>query len=172
MSRNMGFLRALIVALGAAVLIRMGVNRFCVAAGVAGLLWGIPFVAGRIRQRRHELRYGRELPEPFLAEVLSEGVMVATISDRKCADMFWRDYRITPVSEEAATLIADDNLWMESKFTFRDPITRHVCSGVLVAASTPCVRDGWISLRFLYFKSDENMPSSSTFHEGDTDRGP
>ncbi len=95
---------------------------------------------------------GVELDDPFLAEVQLDGVTVATLTDRKFVEMFWREYRIAPVSAEAAAIIAEDALWDSCRFTFRDPKTGVVCDGGFAGGSAPFIRDGCIHLRALYFK--------------------
>jgi hypothetical protein len=98
-----------------------------------------------------------ELSDPFRAEVLLDGVVVAVLSDRRITDMFWRSYRIEPVG--SATAIYDDALWNTCRFTFRDPQTDRTCSSGFVGGRAPFVHDcapgaptgGRVWLRALYF---------------------
>lgn len=147
-----GFLKAVAFGLAAAFLIRLGLNGFVVAAMVTGGFWGIPLVRAKLRQKRHDAQYGRPLSEPFRAEVLLDGTIIAVLSDRQFADMFWHSYRIAPVSSETARLIADDRLWMENRLTLRAPETGAVCSCILAGGGRPYVRNGRIELHSLLFK--------------------
>ncbi len=90
-----------------------------------------------------------ELSEPFRVEVLLDGVVVATLSDRVVTDMFWRSYRIEPTADASA--IHDDDLWDRCRFAFRDPRSGQVCTAAFVGGKAPFVRDGRVCLRALYF---------------------
>jgi len=100
----------------------------------------------------------RELGEPFRAEVMLDGVVVATLSDRIVTDMFWRSYRIEPLG--TATAIADDDLWNRCRFVFRDPSTGQICSSGFAGGKAPFVRDGRVLLRALYF-GDGDAPRAT-----------
>ena len=60
-----------------------------------GLFW--IFVKPTIQQRLHEKRYGKELDEPFAAEVLYQGEAVADLSERNFVEMFNRHPRWLPL---------------------------------------------------------------------------
>ena len=92
----------------------------------------------------------RELRDPFHAEVLLDGVAVATLSNRVFTEMFWRSYRVESIG--SSTAIYDDQLWTHGRFAFHDPDTGQVCIGAFPGGSPPFVRDGWVSLRALYFE--------------------
>src|SRR5438128_1321836 len=87
-SQREGFLIAVAYGLAAALLMRLGLNGFVVAALVAGGFYGIPFVRATVRQKRHRAQYGCPLAEPFRAEVLLDGAIIAVLSDRRFEDMF------------------------------------------------------------------------------------
>lgn len=114
-----------------------------------GVLW--IFVKPALQRRSHERKHGRELDEPFSAEVLYRGEAIADLSDREFTEMFWRDYRIEPRSAEAKKIIEDDDLWDECVFHFRDPATGNLCASGFVGGSRPFILDGRVSLRSLYF---------------------
>lgn len=120
--------------------------------------WG----TGRIERWRHVVRHGRELDEPFLVEVLLDGKCVATLSDREVTEMFWRRYKITPRNHEDAALIANDSLWEQCRFTFRDPKSGMTCRTGFAGGAAPFVRDGRVSLRGLYFKADRGAEPSDS----------
>jgi hypothetical protein len=90
-----------------------------------------------------------ELNDPFRAEVLHDGVAVATLSDRVITDMFWRRYRIEPIGDAKA--IYDDELWNRCRFAFRDPESGQVCTSGFVGGKAPFVREGRVHLRALSF---------------------
>jgi hypothetical protein len=95
------------------------------------------------------------LPQPFVAEVLLDGHVVATVSDPGYVDMFWYSYRIEPVCGSSA--IDDDDLWRRCRFTFREPTTGLVCARGF--AGPPCVRDGRVTLRSgMYFERPARLP--------------
>lgn len=58
------------------------------------------FVKPAIQRRRQEQKSGKELEEPFAAEVLFREEAVADLSDRQFIEMFWRNYRIVLRTEE------------------------------------------------------------------------
>lgn len=99
----------------------------------------------------HARKYGRELDSPFLAEVLLDEQPVATLTDRVVTEMFWRSYKITPLSPELTGIIMNDDLWDDSRFTFRDPVSQDVCIAGYMGGARPHVCDGIISLRGLKF---------------------
>lgn len=121
---------------------------FMVAIVIGGL-W--IFARPIIRQRFAARARGKELDDPFAAEVLYNGVVIAVLSDREFIEMFWREYRIDPRSAEAKKVIENDDLWDECVFDFRDPVSGNICTSGIVGGSRPFVRDGKISLRALYF---------------------
>ena len=101
----------------------------------------------------------RELAEPFHAEVVLDGVAVATLSDRVSSDMFWRSYRIEPVG--GATAIQDDELWEQCRFTFRDPVSGQICTCGFAGGRRPFVRDGRVRLRAMYFGPAPELPRAT-----------
>ncbi len=113
-------------------------------------------VIPRIREKLHAKWYGKELDEPFTAEVYLDDKLVAHLSDREFTEMFWRDYRIEPASPEGKVLIENDSLWETGRFHFRDPATGDLCKCGFVGRSSPFIRDGKISLRALYFGGTRN----------------
>lgn len=114
-----------------------------------GVVW--LFVKPAIRRRSQDRKRGKELDEPFLAEVLYQGEPVADLSDRDFVEMFWREYRIEPRSAEAKEIIMNDDLWDECVFDFRDPVSGDICTSGFVGGRRPFIREGRISLRALYF---------------------
>lgn len=126
---------------------------FVIVAGI-GIFW--VFVKPAIQQRLHERQYGKELNEPFSAEVLYQGEPIADLSDRDSIEMFWCRYRIEPRSAEAKEIIENDDLWDACVFDFRDPATGNICTSGFVGGSRPFIRDGRISLRALYFGGSAN----------------
>ena len=121
------------------IAIAIGIGAYCV------------FVKPTIQQRSYERTHGKELDEPFMAEVLYQGEAVADLSDREFTEMFWRDYRIEPRSAQAKKIIENDDLWDECVFDFRDPASGSICTSGVVGGSRPFIRGGRISLRALYF---------------------
>ena len=126
---------------------------FVIVIGI-GVLW--VFVKPAIQRRSHERQHGKELDEPFSAEVLYKGEAVADLSDRDFIEMFWREYRLEPRSAEAKEIIENDDLWDEGVFDFRDPASGNICTSGFVGGSRPFIRDGRISLRALYFGGSAN----------------
>ena len=126
----------------------------------------VPWLVEKFQRRRLTARYGNELDEPFLAEVVLDGTAVATLSAREITEMFWRRYRITPLSHEAAAIIADDALWEQCKFTFRDPASGRVCRAGFAGGSAPFVRNGHVSLRGLYFQANDTKPEHGASPNG------
>lgn len=114
------------------------------------------FINPWVHRRLFGLRKSRELEDPFAAEVLYSGEVVADLSDRVLSDMYWRNYRIDPRSDKARAIISNDALWEECAFTFRDPKTGRVCSDGFVGEAKPFVKDGRISLRALYFDRSDH----------------
>lgn len=98
-------------------------------------------------------KYGGELKEPFRAEVLYEGRVVAILTDRVVTEMFWRRYRLEAVDAFGAGVIGDDRLWETGRFTFRDPLTGAICDSGFAGGAPPFVREGRISLRGLFFRA-------------------
>lgn len=123
-----------------------------------GFLW--EFGKPEIQRRLHVWKHGKELGEPFAAEVLYHGDAVADLSDRRFTEMFWREYRIAPRTDEANDLIRNDDLWEECAFEFRDPKTGMVCTSCLVGGTRPYVRDGKVHLRVLCFGGKANEKST------------
>lgn len=119
-------------------------------AALPGALIVIPVWIRVVRRRNTMCCRGRELAEPFLAEVLLDGVSVAVLTNKEFVEMFWRRYKITPVNSGAADILADDRLWNEGRFTFRDPKSGMVCHAAF-AGFPPCVQNGHVILRGLYF---------------------
>jgi hypothetical protein len=111
----------------------------------------------RWQAHRIEKLRGRELPEPFAAEVVLDGRTVATISDRIVTEMFWRDYRIEAVDETGRAAIANDELWETGRFTFREPGSGMVSTHAFAGGGRPFVRDSRVSIRGLYFKKRANI---------------
>ena len=105
----------------------------------------------RSAERLNEWKPGKELDEPFAAEVLYHGDAVADLSDRGFTEMFWREYRIYPRTDEAKYIIRNDDLWEACAFEFRDPKTGFVCTSGFVGGTRPYVRNGKVHLRALYF---------------------
>lgn len=136
-------------------MLKAGLNPGWVIMVVGAMSLLLPPVFERMAMARHARKYGRELDSPFLAEVLLDGQPVATLTDRVVTEMFWRDYKITPLTPELADIIMNDDLWDEARFTFRDPVSRHVCIAGVMAGVPPRVRDGIISLRGLKFLPEE-----------------
>ena len=122
---------------------------------------GMPWLVELLQARRHVAHVGKELDDPFVAEVLLDGTVVATLSDREWTEMFWRRYKITPTSQEAAAIIADNCLWGECRFAFRDPRSGMVCNTAFPGGYAPFVQDGYVSLRAMYFKRDRRGDSST-----------
>jgi hypothetical protein len=110
-------------------------------------------------------RFGRDTPklleldEPFRADVVLDGVVVATLSERVPDDMFWRRYRIAPFEGSAA--IYDDELWNRCRFTFRDPMSGKVCACGFAGGKAPFVRDGRVRLRGMYFGDPAPLPRAT-----------
>ncbi len=116
----------------------------------------------RLRDRYRAWRYGPQpfvLPDPFRAEVLLDGEVVATLTDRVFADMFWHSYRIERAG--SSTAIDDDSLWDRCRFTFRAPATGMVCTSGFVGGLRPFVRDGRVSLRAMYFAAPATPPTAT-----------
>lgn len=124
------------VAIFASILLSFGLDRF--------------LLARKLRKR------GAEIGDPFEAEVLLDGSVVALLADSAFSEMFWRSYRITPVSPEAEAIILNDALWEKCRFTFRHPPTGMICATGLAGSfgSSSHVQQGRIQLRGLYF----NLP--------------
>lgn len=127
--------------------------------GFGGWLVGVAIfrALGCISRRTNR---SAELGEPFAAEVLYHGDAVADLSDRRFTEMFWREYRITPRTDETNDLIRNDDLWEECAFEFRDPKTGMVCTSCLVGGTRPYVRDGKVHLRVLCFGGKANEKST------------
>lgn len=105
-----------------------------------------------------------QLPDPFRAEVLLDGNVVALLSDRRAMDMFWYSYRIEPCDATAT----DDSLWERCRFTFRDPATGRECRSAFVGGRAPFIQDGRIMLRAMYFPVPGH--GSSSFRDKDRSR--
>jgi hypothetical protein len=120
---------------------------------IPGLILTIALSFLTDRHHRHPQK-SSELEDPFMAEVLLDGKVVATLTDRVWTEMFWRDYRISPVSEETKVIIENDELWDNCRFTFRDPATGMICDTAFVGGIKPFVHDGIVSLRAMYFTPD------------------
>ena len=94
-----------------------------------------------------EPRTHEQQPDPFHAEVLLDGKVVAVLTERQWIDMFWYSYRIEPLAAAAT----DDDLWDRCRFTFRDPATGRVCTTAFVGGQRPFIQEGRIKLRAMYF---------------------
>lgn len=138
-----------------AIMVRMQVKPYWIYLIFVVIALTVPWVVGRVQVHRHEAKYGAELKGPFRAEVLLDGAPVAILTERRYTEMFWRSYRIEPLSEETAKLVYDTELWNECRFTFRDPATGMECRTGLVGGVPPFIHDGRISLRALYFLPPE-----------------
>ena len=115
----------------------------------------------RLLARYRAWRYGpppHSLPDPFRAEVLLDGEVVATLTDRVFVDMFWHSYRIERAG--ASTAIDDDSLWDRCRFTFRDPATGMICTCGFVGGRRPFVQDGRVTLRAMYFAAPAMLPAA------------
>jgi hypothetical protein len=110
------------------------------------------FFIHRNKASRHQKSSLTELPEPFSVEVVLDGKTVAMLSDRRRTEMFWRSYRIEAVDDFGHRAIADDSLWDNCRFTFRDLRSGLTCSSAFVGGSRPFVRDSRVSIRALYFQ--------------------
>ncbi len=113
----------------------------------------------RLLDRYREWRYGptpTELPDPYRAEVLLDGEVVAILTDREWVEMFWRSYRIQRVDGSHA--IDDDALWERCRFMFRDPSTRMLCTSGFVGGRKPFVQNGRVMLRAMYFVGPSTIP--------------
>jgi hypothetical protein len=144
----------LLAAVMAIVLVRYQAHPIWILVGAALYGLGSVYVMEPVSAWWSRKLYGGELPEPFRAEVLLDGNVVAELTDRKVTEMFWRNYKITLTDGADPAVILDDLLWHECRFTFRDPLTGAVCNTGFIG-STPAVRDGRISLRGLDFKEPE-----------------
>jgi len=113
-----------------------------------------------IIKRLHYRKHGKELPDPFLAEVIYQGVAIADITDREFTEMFWRTYRIEPRTAEARLIVENDDLWDQCMFDFRDPKSGNVCTTGFVGGTKPFTKDGKILLRGLYFGGTPNKKNS------------
>lgn len=122
----------------------------------------IPFYRGGRKQPLHAPPPVHELADPFLAEVLLDGQPVATITDRVFTEMFWRDYKITPLTPELADVVMNDDLWEACRFTFRDPASLKVCRTAFCGGSRPFVRGGIVSLRALYFLTEDGADAQKS----------
>lgn len=154
MAKNSEFIVLALVALVAGSLMALKVSQIYIVVTVMGLGIGVPWLISRGQRSTHVAQYGRELGEPFLVEVLLEGEAVAALSEREFTEMFWRNYRITPLTDGGAKVIADDDLWGQCRFTFRDPATGVHCDTAFAGGAEPFARDGFVSIRGLYFKTD------------------
>lgn len=139
----------------AIVMLCLQVNPWWILGATAVLSVARIYLADRVTARSIERAQVRELDEPFLAEVLLDGRPVAMISDRVVTEMFWRNYHISAISLEDEAIIADDRLWEECRFSFRDPNTSRICQTGFAGGTAPFIREGRISLRALYFGSGE-----------------
>ena len=139
-------------ALGSLVASGAGIESTFLLGMVSGLLvMGLYLALITYVLEPHENKQGRELGDPFAVEVLYKGEVVADLTDRDFAEMYWRDYLIEPRSLEAKEIINNDDLWDESAFDFRDPVSDDICTSAFVGGNRPFIRDGKISLRALYF---------------------
>lgn len=151
MSNRAEYLFYVVCGLIAVAMLRAGIGPVYVMIVAVAMLLLIPPVFVKMTMARNARKYGRELDSPFLAEVLLDGQPVATLTDRVVTEMFWRKYKITPLAPELEDIIMNDDLWDEDRFTFRDPVSKHVCIAGVFAGARPHVRDGIINLRGLYF---------------------
>ena len=136
-------------------------------AVVVGALWF--FVKPVIQQRAATQTNGKELDDPFAAEVLYQGVAIADLSDREVIEMFWIEYQIVPRSSAAKVLIENDDLWVGCVFDFRDPVSGDICTSGFVGGSRPFVRDGKVSMRALYFGGSANTTNPEQGADGDAE---
>ena len=120
-------------------IIAIGTVVVCAFAGVA------------IRARMRDRNNGKRLAEPFSAEVLYQGEVIAYLTDSEFIEMFWREYRIEPRTDESREIIANDELWERCAFEFRDPATGNVCTSAFVGGTKPFIKNGRVALRGLHF---------------------
>jgi hypothetical protein len=163
MSRRAEYLLLAAYATVSFIMLGVGVHPGYIVAAVLAMALILPMFFGKVEQVLHVSKYGHELEEPFLAEVMLDGQPVATISDRVVTEMFWRTYRITPLTQELANVATNDDLWETCRFTFRDPVSQEVCLTGFCGGSRPYVREGSISLRGLYFlpEKQEKTPDEA-----------
>jgi hypothetical protein len=117
--------------------LRRLLERLVRVSGLDQVIGGNPF----------ERRTHVHLPDPFLAEVLLDGVVVGFLTDRRQVDMFWFSYALDPI-DAAAT---HDDLWDQCRFAFRDPATGRLCTTAFVGGIRPFVRDRRVKIRAMYF---------------------
>lgn len=134
---------------------------FLVFLFIVAIVLAIPLMRSAFDAWRLEREFGRELDEPFAAEVMYQGHAVADLSDRNCSDMFWCTYKIAARSIDAEKLIADDNLWERCEFYFRDPKTQKLSTMAFAGGGRPFVKEGRILLRGLYFGGSRNREKHS-----------
>lgn len=151
MSRRAEYLFLAVCALTVVIMLKAGLSPGWVIIAVGGLSLFLPPVFEKVEMAHRARKYGRELDSPFLAEVLLDGLPVATLTDRVVTEMFWRSYKITPLTPELMGIIMNDDLWDEGRFTFRDPVSQDVCIAGYMAGARPHVHDGSINLRGLKF---------------------
>lgn len=145
-------------------------SNFLTMCAVIGLIMGLILLVGFINDWLNLRRFGKELAEPFKAEVIYQGQAVADLSDRRFVDMFWYEYLIQARSKEFKTLIRDDDLWDSCQFSFRDPCTGLICTSGFVGGGKPFVKEGRILLRALYFGGVQSKPSPLSPSDGSTSR--
>jgi hypothetical protein len=118
------------------------------SAIVAGALAG--FYLSALEMRVTAKPYIRDA-EPFSAEVLYQGEVIADLTTCKFIEMFWREYRIEPRTNESREILANDELWEQCVFEFRDPGTGNVCKSAFVGGTKPFIKNGRVALRGLQF---------------------
>ncbi len=141
----------------AVVMIRYRVNQLWILVAILLLGYLFTMQVPKLEAYLWRRKYGGELRDPFRAEVIHDGRLVAILTDRVFTEMFWRRYRIEPVDEFGDGVISDDSLWEVCRFTFRDPLTGSVCQTGFAGGPPPYIRDGRISLRGLLFPPTTNQ---------------
>ncbi len=131
---------------------------FSLILSLAAACWGAWWIWEQFQIARQKRLIGVELKSPFLAEVLLDGVPVATLTDRVVTEMFWRSYRFNPLPGVDQEKILDEKLWtIPCGCTFRDPATGHLCKTAWTSRA-PQMVDGVmiVYLRQLYFKPEQD----------------
>ncbi|HEX3657442.1 MAG TPA: hypothetical protein VHV55_16755 [Pirellulales bacterium] len=93
-----------------------------------------------------ESNYGRD--DGWHIEL--DGVTVGELTDPRGHDMFWDSYLTHAADDAQAAILANDEIWMECRFRFRNRKTGAYAPAAHCGGKAPFVRDGRVVMRGLY----------------------